>query len=242
MALLNAGVRVKKIFIAASLLTSLVYAEEANAPAPNDHRFFIGPDIFWDHTDAKAEIKGIKYKYKANSAMFGLRAGYDYLKPNWAYFGVYAMTSAGHQSSREDVEAPIFPPSHAKESGYRMLSNVEGRIGYNFKSPLFVRTTITPFIGGGGFFNKLHDKESFDWGYATLGLRLNFGFTEDLDVGANLKVMNAFNDVWGFEGALPLTWKICNRWDFQLEPYYLRLDSKWPSQILGSRFLFGYRF
>lgn len=227
----------KKLFTITAILTSIAYAQEAL-----DHRLFVGTDIFWDHTDAKAEIKGVKYKYKANSPMFGIRVGYDYLKSDCAYFGVYAMSSVGHQSSHEDVKTPFFPPSHAKQSGYRTLSNVEGRIGYNFKSPLFARTLVTPFIGGGGFFNKLHDKHSFNWGYATLGLRLNFGFTENFDMGANLKVMNAFNDVWGFEGALPLTWQFSHRWDFQIEPYYLRLDSKWPSQILGARFLFGYRF
>ncbi|MBS0615097.1 MAG: hypothetical protein JSR58_00920 [Verrucomicrobia bacterium] len=232
----------KKIFFIATGLSSILFAEEATERAL-DHRFFIGPDIFWDHTDFNPpEKEGIKFKYKSNSPMFGIRVGYDYLKSNCIYYGAYIMSSAGHQSSREEGKTPFTLPERKKESGYRTFSNAEGRIGYNFKSPLFARTTVTPFIGGGGFFNKRKGNHNFNWGYATLGVRLNFGFTEDLDIGANLKVMNAFNDVWGFEGALPLTWKICHRWDFQLEPYYLRPDAKWPTQILGSRFLFGYRF
>jgi hypothetical protein len=50
--------------------------------------------------------------------------------------------------------------------------------------------------------------------------------------------------MWGAEIGVPLAWNIgfTDRWDIQIEPYFLKLDLSSVQNIYGTRCLLGYRF
>jgi hypothetical protein len=52
------------------------------------------------------------------------------------------------------------------------------------------------------------------------------------------------SNMWGGEIGLPLVWHVSSRqrWDIQLEPYFLKLNFSEIQNIYGTRLLFGYRF
>ena len=120
---------------------------------------------------------------------------------------------------------------------------------------------MTPFLGLGVYnifpIDHYH-KEGFreDLPYFMGGLRLRYTLCHIMDIGLNAKVLRTVNarqefqfagetakthqNFWGGEIGVPLIWHIgCSqRWDLQLEPYFLRISDS----VYGARTLFGYRF
>ena len=54
----------------------------------------------------------------------------------------------------------------------------------------------------------------------------------------------ALNNFWGYEIGLPARWNIDgdNKWSAEVEPYYLKLDTKAANNIYGGRLLMSYQF
>ncbi len=209
-----------------------------------ENRLYIGPEIFWDLTNTKMHIGNTRVKYKDDTFMYGGRIGYDHVKPDSLYVGGHFLYSVG--KGRTNIHS-----SHKKEHihahlhSHRIFNNWEGRLGYNFTGgPYLGRTSLTPFVGAGGFYNKWSGHNHHQWGYAAAGLRTSFAFRENADIGTNLKLLYSFNDQWGYEISLPITWNYewFKKWDLQIEPYILKLNTNAPSQMLGVRLLAGYHF
>lgn len=228
------------VLAAALLSCSLTYADEALIPATHteskNHRFYVGPDIFVQHSSY------------ANTVFGGLRVGYDGLKPQAFYFGMDGLIAAGERSHR-----------HWKAEHTPLFANIEQRYGYTFQSPIFAKSTITPFAGMGWYYMGNKSEASVNWFYGAAGLKMNQRFSENFDIGFNLKAMYAFaerlktnwyhssfelKNHWGYEVGLPLTLHVgeSKKWDLQFQPYLIKLDVNRGSHIIGARMEAGYNF
>lgn len=252
------------IFLAAILTSGLSAEAPAPEPLPSAHQFCFGLETlenralqkvfhdgskksFWDEDrPAGSYIR----KYRAN--MTGLRFGYDYISPDTVYVGAHVLFAGGYSTVSDDnVFAKLFKGighTIAPWDPNSYFGNAEGRIGYTFKTFISPRNTFIPFVGGGEYFLNL-DHHRQNQTYIAMGLRSNFSFTQSMDVGAQFKVIYLWNDNWGYEASLPLTWKWgkAQQWNFQLEPYILRLNTRLTTDLIcsemwGARLLFGYHF
>lgn len=258
------------ILTALLLSFSCAYAEqESNHKTLENHRMYVGPDVFFDLAKGTYASQGGYAHAVASNAIFGgVRLGYDYLKPQAFYFGTDGLVSIGRQS----FTLTYFPidqmpccantrTCEIKESP--LFANIEQRYGYTFQSPISAKSTITPFSGVGGYYIRSqfnHDSSYTTWMYAAAGFRKIQQFCENFDIGVNLKVMYAFairavdgtwsktswrvsQGFWGYEVALPFIWHVgSKRWDLQFQPYFLKLKATSISQIYGLRLQAGYSF
>jgi hypothetical protein len=217
-------------------------------------RFYWGPDVFW--TNESPRIKGIQVK--DNSAYYGLKIGYDFLKPQALYGGFHAMYALGRMHIRaKSHETHIY---RSKVNG--AFSNVELRGGYNFhgNSPVF----FTPFAGLGGYHTRplrsIHYVQN--WLYAALGMKLDYEASSHMNIGMNVKGTRALyleqrikknkysasyhnnSNALGYEISLPLTLRMgpARDWDLRLEPYYLKLNSHSDASVIGGQFTFSARY
>lgn len=218
-------------------------------------RFYFGPDIFW--TNASPTLNNAHVSNE--SVYYGLRAGYDNFTPNTGYAGFDALYAFG----RMDLHARNNRGDkfrHIESSGF---ANAEGRLGFNFFSQECLY--FSPYIGIGGYHVSPYKVDyTQNWLYAALGFKMNYVFGPVFTAGINLKGMSAFymeqkfrkhnivgsdhraRDNLGYEVALPLSWKIGDpsnqNWNVELQPYYLKLNTKTASNVAGLRFTFGYTF
>lgn len=248
------------ILAAALLLCSFAYSEEEPTSMKliesKYHRFYAGPDVFVLHKKVDEVIRlGTFGEYRIDStfnAVFGgLRLGYDYLKPQEFYFGMDALASMGRSFFRAKYSFSGPYISNNKSEKTPFFVNIEQRYGYNFQSPLSVRSTLIPFAGIGWFYIRPQFDSSYflsNWFYGAAGLRVTQEFYESFDAGFNLKAMYTFagnvGNFWGYEVALPLTWRVgtLKKWDLQFQPYLLKLDINDIGYILGVRLQAGYSF
>ncbi len=235
----------------ATLACSFAFSEEKPKSTDQHHRVYLGPDIFWDHFHEKSFSKEETSDTKINSLYGGLKIGYDYLKPETFYFGTDGLVAIGRSStSKSHSDTNSTSTVNGKSKSSPLFANVEQRYGYTFQSPISSKSTITPFIGIGWYYIRPQFDNNFhtNWFYGAAGLRVNQQFSDNFDVGFNIKAMHAFagniKNFWGYEAALPLTWHVgtSKKWDIQFQPYLLKLDADSRGQILGARLLAGYSF
>lgn len=189
--------------------------------------------------------------------MLGLHAGYDFIKPHCFYFGTEGRVLMG--SEKVDIY------SHFR-GFYRgrvipLISRLEQRIGYTFRSSCSSQSTLIPFLGiGWDYVNQDIKRSSLEMDslYAAGGIRINQNFCKWLDVGTNIKVLYHFigrirsmdyykghtysmHD-WAYELEFPFTIHLTSRTDLRLTPYLLsNFDSGFVFQR-GARLGLGYRF
>jgi|GEM_PF-5026665 hypothetical protein len=223
-------------------------------PYIRDGHLYFGPDLFW--VNQSPHIKGIHFK--GHSMYYGLRLGYENFEPKAMYRGIDATYAFGR--TRTDV-------THEGEKLYKhtvstSFANVEGRLGYNFYSTPHLY--FSPFLGLGGYHTRPyhHLRYTEDWLYAALGFKMNYVFGPIFTAGLNFKGMkilyidqhihkgdfsgshrNSSNAV-GYGLELPLKWRFAraSKWDFQFEPYYLKLNTQDNTNIAGARLLFCLNF
>lgn len=217
-------------------------------------RIYCGPDIFWSRETP--HIRGIHIK--DNSLYYGLKAGYDFLKPQSFYAGIHALYAMGRMHIKAEADKTKIYQDHVKG----VFANGEIRFGYNFfKSfPFF----ITPFVGIGGYHVRPFSSIRYvhDWLYGAVGVKAEYEFTPNFNAGLNLKGTRAFyfeqrfkkssysesihksSNVLGYEISVPLTLRIGNQgyWDLRFEPYFLKLNSHSHSNIVGSEMTFSVRY
>jgi len=217
----------------------------------NPHRFYLGLEFC--EISVHENIDGIRVD--GSNFFSGLHFGYEYIKPCRIYAGIDIF---GVGSSR-DFKGKHQGTNVAWQKTDRGFGDIEFRLGYSFcSSPNLI---ASPFIGIGiyGIVPVDHYNEQGlqeDLPYLAGGIRFRYGLCYAFDIGLNGKVFRTFNseqrfklasetikshnNFWGGEIGVPVTWFIgCSkRWDFQLEPYYLRI----ANNIYGLRTLFGYNF
>jgi hypothetical protein len=252
----------------AALSLSLVGADEGARTAPvqqetNGSRVYAGPDAFWSHYKDENE------KLKENVVYGGLRFGYEFLKPDSFYAATDAVAALGHLSSenngvkvKSDDDTKFTRQVREAFRGNRGIfwSNIEQRFGYTFGSSFLPSSTVSVFAGPGFHYEHEH-KNNAHWWYAMTGLKTMTKFTENFDLGAEVKVMYNFaandgarfdgvpttlskKEFWGYEVGVPFKWTVgeSKAFDIQLRPYLLKLNVNSPENILGTRLELGYNF
>jgi hypothetical protein len=212
----------------------------------NPHRFYLG--LEFNKISIHENIDGIQVS--GSNFFSGLHFGYEYIKPCSLYAGIDLFgVSSNHD----------FKGSVAWQKTDKGFGDIEFRLGYSFFS--CPNLLASPFCGIGVYgivpvdhYNDQGLKE--DLPYVVGGIKFRYGLSNAFEIGLNGKVLRTFNteqrfkladetiksynNFWGGEIGVPLTWYIgCSkRWDFQFEPYYLRI----ANNIYGLRTLFGYHF
>lgn len=243
------------ILLAVFIVTNLfVFADEVAQPQHNSessgpHHVYMGPDIFRSHYSHNYSFPHYDSRIESNTVFYGLRAGYEYVKPRSIYGSLEGAYAWGHTVTKVD--------GVRWWSQSRLFANAEGRIGYSFQP--IQRFLLTPYVGIGGYHFGSNQWPKFDenWMYGVGGIRSVYAFGSHFDLGLNLKGMRAFfgnihllgkkhgfDRFWGYEVDLPLSWHFgkSSRWDFQLQPYYTKLNTRMNEYIVGGRLLAGYRF
>ena len=185
----------------------------------------------------------------------GLKIGYEYLTP----CALYASVSILGAGSQTDFNVSNGDESLVWQKGDKGFGNIEARIGYTFC------WMATPFFGVGSYnvYNvDHHNHQGFTEAlpYVTVGVRAKHVFSPCFDLVVNGKILRTFGakqefsfvegkstahkNSWGGEIGIPLVWHIgcTQRWDIQLEPYFLMLDFAGKQYAYGGKLLFGYRF
>lgn len=235
-----------KSFILAFFSFAFVFAyAEENQPAPKStyHRFYFGPDAFGNHIHARffgLDISG-------HNVFTGLRIGHDFVKPDAFYSGSEGLVAGGKTFVKVWSNLNNYKYHRIRGDSSNFIANLEQRFGYTFER-LSNKTTLSPFFGVGLYYFK-NCILSADWFYAATGLRCNHDFTDNFNLGLNLKTMYKFagddRNVWGVQIDLPFRWYLgsSKKGDVQLEPYYLNLDVRSrEGGLYGVRLLVGYNF
>lgn len=252
----------------ALLIIPALYADEAPQKS-YVHRFQIGPDGFWSHyrSGFDGDQRGTKFSASIDGYYAGLRVGYDYLQPDALYAGTEGVVAWGrddiHQkSSLSRLSASECPTCERKSEHShqtRLWTCFEQRLGYNSQSTVFPEFIATPYLGIGWHYEGTSSDHAY-WYYGAAGLNTMQRFYERFLIGIALKLMYGFDihdksfvsitttqgkkTFWGFETALPLRWLVgtSGQWDFEFEPYLLKLNLNSPQTIVGARLMAGYSF
>lgn len=227
----------------------------------NWHHLLIGPEFFHLRCDNEKNVGAVSYELRVRYQFAGLRLDYNYLKPDSVYFGGHLLITDGWGQSKIIGHYG----THTRQDVYKgsmIFTNCEYRIGYNLDiSP---RWSITPFAGLGSYLTIFDDKQT-SWdghSYLALGARIRAELYPCLTLGCNLKPMyvlhgeqrakvaegsvwkiDEYNNVWGYEISLPLTYFLCSKkWSIHFEPYFLKLNVKDYEKTYGARLQFGYSF
>lgn len=245
------------IVCASVLLSSVAFA--GNAPAvpvenTSPHHFHFGPGFLSYHLNKR--VNGIPVG--GQLTFYGSILGYDYIKSDSIYAGVHLLGV----SSRNDFDAGSNGYSTFLPKSDRLFANLEGRFGYTFSQDNWV---CSPFLGLGTYetasldrHNEIGFKQSLP--YIAAGARSSYVINETFNLGLNLKIFHAgngqdtfnfysgkteqTNQAWGGEVAVPFTWHIgsTNKWDFKLEPFFLKMDFSETQNLYGTNATFSYRF
>lgn len=241
------------IATASTLMSSFGYSDEQPQKEKTQtnqsyHRVYVGPDVF----SLKSSM------LHKREFMYGFDLGYDYLRPNTVYAGIDGVFATGKS---HDFKLFFLGMPVSAGSTRTYYAHSEGRLGYNFQP--ITKLLFTPFVGIGNYY--LHETSAYhatqNLVYYAAGIRSNFSVSPSFDFGLNLKGTRTFynnakahvlglhlsrnlGNTWGYEVDLPLTWHCgaSKQIDVQLEPYFLKLDTKHNQNIVGGRASVGYRF
>ncbi|MGR3912707.1 MAG: hypothetical protein QRY71_05315 [Candidatus Rhabdochlamydia sp.] len=198
----------------------------------------------------------------------GTTIGYQYLTPDAVYAGI-DLTQAVATVDFKATNGAQEPTTLVWTKGDKVFGSVEGRLGYSFAPTHWLVTPyagagvrLTTSLDS-------HNKEGLKTRlpYATVGALSEYSLCTTKKIGLNLKVLRTFNayqrfsynstplapaavivkdtsshDVWGAEIGIPVSLQFgdTNRWDVQVEPYFLKLGK--TQDVYGANVLFGYRF
>jgi hypothetical protein len=218
----------------------------------NPNNIYFGPEVFALNVNSHfnhVKVHGTKF-------FMGLRLGYEYLKPEFFYFGIDLLSAAANHGFHEKYKEYYIP----QINGWIGFGAFELRFGYTF-SPN--RWLLTPFLCLGAYdFGGGPHHHRFDNGFSYLGggIHSRYEVSRAFNVGLNLKIFSSMyheekfrflgvkktthNGLWGGEIGVPLIWRIGShkRWDIQLEPYFLKLDFSEVQNAYGLRLLFDFCF
>jgi len=231
---------------------SCLSSEETSCP----HHIYFGPELFL--FDLNTHVKHIKVD--GLKCFGGLRLRYEYLKPEAFYAGIDLFSAVSPKSFHAKSQRYHFH----QNNGITGFGNFEFRLGYTFTCKNGI---VSPFLGMGAYTfgnsgHHFHFRESMV--YYTGGMRSLFELNCLFSLGMNWKVFRTddteqkfkylfmgnkikrtdHDNMWGGELGIPLVWHIgcTNRWEVQLEPYFLKFDFSEVQNIYGARLLFGCSF
>ncbi len=239
-------------FFALSAITTAFTSEDRSPVQQNllvrPNRIYFGPEFLSFQVNTHVhdiDVDGDRF-------FWGLRFGYEYLKPQAFYAGAEILaTNADHNFSISN-ETLVY-----NGKGGAGFGNIQARFGYTFS-----RTSclMTPYLGLGVYSLSKHGHNGFKeaLGYLSGGLRTQFECTSACLVALNAEIFRTLGvkksatlehekvtdhtNGWGCSIGTPLTFRLSPGWDMQLNPYFLRLLFSETQNIFGTTLLFGYRF
>lgn len=187
---------------------------------------------------------------------WGIRFGYDYIKPNTFYGGFDLLST----SATVDFHAKKHGHNVSWHHADRGFGNLEVRFGYTLAPG---RWLTTPFAGLGMynvFIMDHHNHQGFEENlpYITAGVISKYAFTRVFNIGINGKILRTMgadqhfkfhegkakthDNMWGGAIGVPFIWHVgsAKQWDITLEPYFLKLDFSDVQNVYGAKVLFGY--
>jgi len=243
--------------------------EMEHSPKANPHHVSIGPDLFFGRASYQEKMNfQMDYPFlgqeqlpdmhiKSHSQFYTLRAGYDFSPDDAFYAGITALYGLGSANVSIDL-LDVYQKMHIDQT----VANAETRFGYTFHAAKPFR--ITPFLGLGAYrFTGDHPWIDFSlaWLYGAVGMRSSYSINSIANIGLNLKAMRSLYMksrlgswretagpreacTWGYEIGIPITFRLgeASSWDIQVEPYFLKLDTKGRENFFGSRLAIGYNF
>lgn len=187
-----------------------------------------------------------------NSWFWGLRFGYEYLKPKALYAAAEILATNAHRDFSMSNESWKY-----NGKGCAGFGSIRTRFGYTLSKKYYL---MTPYLGLGTYYLSKHGHNGFfeSIGCVSGGLRTQFecsyrcvialdteifrtlGVKQSTTISSH-KVTHHTNG-FGCNIAVPLTIRLSTGWDIQLNPYFLRLLFSENQNIYGTSLLFGYRF
>lgn len=213
-------------------MSGSVCAIESLKETHNYHRIYIEPDFAFNLME-KFYHENVSGKHWGQ--YYGMCAGYEFLKPNVAYFELGGILSVGSRNT----EWHLPDSQKVKANGNAFKNNIEGIFGYPVKTDPIC---LIPFTGFGGYF--LSDSDLLtDLAYIPLGLKAEYQI-DRWNIGLKAEQMHFVHtwesyrgdkksvnlwgaNVWGYEISLPISVKSDiaeENWLAAFEPYYLKLS------------------
>lgn len=231
----------KLMAVVAVIVIGLGYAVGTPPVVDDYHRVYFEPDFSWNlaHT-----YKGGETDWKSWGQYYGVSAGYEFLKPNFAYVGIEAILSLGNRFAEwEDPEL-----GRMKGEGNAYKNKIEGLVGYPLKVD---QVSLLPFTGAGGYF-LAEPNYNEDIAYIPIGLKAEYQFKQ-FNIGLKAEQMHFIRsweiyrgnktsyNLWergsyGYEVSLPISFKADvpgGNWEAAIEPYYLKVFN--AMTFLGGR-------
>lgn len=218
----------------------------------NPNNIYFGPEVFALNVNTHfnhVKVHGTKF-------FFGLRLGYEYLKPDFFYFGIDLLSAAANHGFHEKHRKYYIPQAN----GWIGFGAFDLRLGYTIAPN---RWLVTPFLCLGAYdFGGGPHHNFYDNGFSYLGggVRSRYEVSRAFNVGLNLKIFSSMyheekfrflgvkekthNGLWGGEIGVPLIWRLGShkRWSMRFEPYFLKLDFSEAQNVYGTRLLFDFCF
>lgn len=176
-----------------SLLNAAEDSLQICAPCVREcrHHLYVGPEIYYVK---RLREGGTRQK----GGVFGVKAGYDYLKRYKIYIGGDVLWAYGTLSGESGLGNKIKSRFTDKA--------IEGRLGYTFQQKDCYRLAFTPFVGGGyaaernNFIEPSPIPVHFDlhYSFVSVGWLSHASLTSRFDVGINFKakfIIDAKNHV-----------------------------------------------
>jgi hypothetical protein len=175
------GLKIKLAsFLLSILFCTSLFADSCSWNPISRNQLFIGPEIYRVNREKEGGSS-------QDGVLYGFRLGYDRIQRFRYYLGADFLYARG------DLDG--------KTGGHKIKSmltdmNAEGRFGYTIESKWGWEPSITPFIGGGYFWESNHYKHpsplkihfNNDFSYATAGFLSRLRVLSNMTIGLNFKV------------------------------------------------------
>lgn len=143
-------------------------------------KLYVGPEFYHVHRKREGGAK-------QDGLIYGIRAGYDRIKPSSLYLGFDVLYGKGTLDGHNAA-------GHCLKSKFSDIS-VEGRLGYTLTMKCRLQPSFSPYAGIGYFVEKnnfskprptpIHFKNSYL--YAAIGFLSQISITDRFDLGFNFK-------------------------------------------------------
>lgn len=219
----------------------------------------LGPTFFTFKGKEKSDAGSSEQK----GLYCGVRAEVEYSIPDDVYAAFVGVYAPGAQTAYHSF-TELDTSSSMKASTY--LWQIEGRAGrhiqlakntsivpfvaiglYHVDSTIKVKTMVSD--------ETTASKQEMEWGYIALGGSGSYPVSDILDVGFGLKLLRHVyckceNTIgsektdmkpdakWGYEVMVPLKMRAGkdSPWNFQAEPFFLKIDTDKAVNVMGARF------
>lgn len=233
----------KKLYFSLLVLASLARLAQADETVsiPNKyHRFFVEPDFSVDSFNSQETDSG---DLKSSGQQFGLKIGYEFLKPDSFYTELSLISSFGN--SRSTLR--LFDGSKKYRQFEASRNTLSTLLGYTNQ----IGELSLVYFSGLGLSRRIFGKYPYDEAYIPYGLKTQFPIIKNfVFAGVKIEWMKFIyyqyetskernsgylldEDRRGIEISFPIQFFGKANWYTSIEPYYVNLYKE--QEIFGGR-------